>query len=104
MSGTAGTKLKGGKTRRKKSRNFFQKPATPRRKDPGRGFFGGARGAVIFLDKSLQLVFERGIYRSQVGFSDNLSELLSPFRFASAVSAGFSPEQPARTRPARTNA
>ena len=40
-------------------------------------------------DEALQLIFEAGIGGSRIGFSDNLSELLSPFRSASAVSARF---------------
>jgi hypothetical protein len=35
------------------------------------------------------LIFKGGIIRRQAGISDNLSELLSPFRFAGAVSARF---------------
>jgi hypothetical protein len=89
MRGAAGTKLKGSGTGREESSYFFQKPAAPQRKNPGRSFFGGSSGAIVFLDEALQLVFKRGICRSQVGFSDNLSELLSPFRSASAVSARF---------------
>src|SRR5947209_8610781 len=103
MGGATGTKLESSRARRQETGYFFQKPATVRRKNPGRNFFGGASGAVVFLDKALQLIFEGGICRSQVGFSDNLSELLSPFRSASAVSARFSTEQPRRTRRAQTN-
>ena len=40
-------------------------------------------------DETLQLIFKAGIGGSRVGFSDNLSELLSPFRSAPAVSARF---------------
>jgi hypothetical protein len=35
------------------------------------------------------LIFKAGIGGSRVGLSDNLSELLSPFRSAPAVSARF---------------
>jgi hypothetical protein len=104
MGGTAGTKLESHGPGRQKGRYFFQEAATPRRKNPGRDFIGCASGAIVFVNKTLQLVFKGGICRSEVGFSDNLSELLSPFRSASAVSARFSPEQPPQTRPARTNA
>src|SRR5204862_8111706 len=61
VGGAARTKLEGSRARRQESGYFFQKPATARRKNPGRDFFGGASGAVVFLDKALQLIFKGGI-------------------------------------------
>ena len=89
MSGAAGAEFKGSAADGQKRRYFFQEFATPRRKNPGRNFFGGLGSAVGFVDEALQLIFKLGIGGSRVGFSDNLSELLSPFRSALAVSARF---------------
>jgi hypothetical protein len=89
VRGTARTKFKCAAPRRQKRGNLFQKSATRRRKDPGRNFRGGLSPVIVFLNEALQLIFERSICRSQIGFSDNPSELLSAFRYASEVSARF---------------
>ena len=73
----------------KKRRYLFEKFAAARRKNPGGNFGAGLGSAVELGDEALQLIFEAGIGGSRVGFSDNLSELLSPFRSAPAVSARF---------------
>ena len=89
MSGTARPEFESGAARRKQGGYLFEEFATARRKNPGGNFFGTAGRALKIVDKPLQLIFERGIGRSRVEFSDNLSELLSPFRFAGAVSVRF---------------
>jgi hypothetical protein len=60
-----------------------------RRKNPGRDFIGGRSGGVVSRDETFQLDFEIGIGGRVERISDNLSELLSPFRFAFGVSARF---------------
>lgn len=89
MGGTAGPEFESGTAGRKKSGYLFEEFAAARRKNPGGNLFGVAGRALEVVDKPLQLICESGIGRSLVEFSDNLSELLSPFRFAGAVSARF---------------
>lgn len=88
MSRAAGTELEGRAASGKKGGYFLEKAAALRRKDPGRDFLGRRGGGVVARDEAFQLDFESSIGRV-VRFSDNLSELLSPFRFASGVSARF---------------
>jgi hypothetical protein len=89
MSGAARPKLEGCASGGKKRDYFLEKATALRRKNPGRNFIGRRCGAVVSRDEAFQLGFEIGIGGSVVRFSDNLSELLSPFRFAFAVSARF---------------
>jgi len=84
-----GSKLERGASLREKSGYFLEKPAALRRKDPGRNFIGRGCGGIGPRDEAVQLGFEIRIGGGVVRFSDNLSELLSPFRFASAVSVHF---------------
>jgi len=67
---------------------LFEEPATVGRENPCRNVAGGGL-AVVRLNETVQLRFERGICGSLVGFSDNPSGLLSAFRDAVAVSARF---------------
>ena len=89
MGGTARTEFERGAAGGKKSRYLFQESTAARRKNPSGNFCDVLGSAVVFVDEALQLIFKGGIGRSRVGFSDNLSELLSPFRSAFAVSARF---------------
>ncbi len=89
VSRASGSELEGGASRREKSGYLLEKPAALRRQDPGRNFIGRRCGSIGPRDEAVQLSFEIRIGGSVVRFSDNLSELLSPFRFASAVSARF---------------
>jgi hypothetical protein len=89
MGRTSGPELERGASRRDKGGYLLEKAAASRRKDPGRNFIGRGRGSIGPRDKAVQLDFEIRIGGSVVRFSDSLSELLSPFRFASAVSARF---------------
>jgi len=89
MRGTARTELEREMSGGKEGRYAFEEFAASRGKNPGGNFCGRTGSAVVFVDEALQLIFKDGIARSRIGFSDNLSELLSPFRFASAVSARF---------------
>jgi hypothetical protein len=89
MSGTARTELERQMSGGKQSCYAFKEFAASRRKNPGGNFSVRSGSAVVFVDEPLQLIFKGGIIRRQAGISDNLSELLSPFRFAGAVSARF---------------
>ena len=89
MSGAPGSELERGAARREKSGYLLEKPAALRRKDPGRNFTGRRCGGIGPRDEAVQLGFEIRIGGGVVRFSDNLSELLSPFRYASAVSVHF---------------
>jgi len=89
VGGAPGTEFKRFASGGKQRRYFFQEFAAVRRKNPGGNFRNSLGSVVVFGDETLQLIFEVGIGGSRVGFSDNLSELLSPFRFARAVSARF---------------
>ena len=89
MGRASGSELESGASLREKSGYFLEKPAALRRQDPGRNFISRRCGGIGPRDEAVQLGFEVRIGGSGVRFSDSLSELLSPFRFASAVSARF---------------
>jgi hypothetical protein len=89
VSRASGSELERGASRREKSGYLLEKPAALRRKDPGRNFIGRGYGSIGPRDETVQFGFEIRMGGSVVRFSDNLSELLSPFRSASAVSVHF---------------
>jgi hypothetical protein len=89
MGRAARSKLESGASGWKKSGYLLEEAAALGRKDPGWHLVGRRSGGVVSRDEAFQLSFEIGIGGSGVRFSDNLSELLSPFRFAFAVSARF---------------
>lgn len=89
VGGAPRTEFKRTASRRQKRRDLLEKPAARERKNPRRSFAGRLRRFVIFLDELRQPSFERSVGRSQIGVSDNPSELLSTFRHVSEVSARF---------------
>jgi len=61
MSGTAGAKFKRGASGGKQRENFFQETATARRKDPGGNLVRRSGVTIVFLDETVELIFERRI-------------------------------------------
>ena len=89
MGRTARTKFERRASCGQQSGHFLEKPATGRWQNPGRNLGVGARLRVVLLDETVELRFQRRFSGRLGGFSDNPSELLSPFRYAFAVSARF---------------
>jgi hypothetical protein len=88
VGGASGAELKGAAVVRQERGGLLEKLTAQGRKNP-RGSFSRLIGALVFLDQPIEMIVERSMSLSGIGFSDNPSELLSAFRDAVAVSVPF---------------